>query len=72
MPKFCVFATSDSKEHGFVDVFIDADNREDARRIFAGMCRLNGFEPVLSATSEEIYFTDGNGNEIVYYGFDEE
>lgn len=74
MSTFCAFASFDSKELGYNDVFIEAESKEDARLKFAELCECFGDKSaaVLSDTSEEVYFIDKNGNEIVYYGFEEE
>ena len=72
MSTFCAFASFESKELEYNDVFIEAESKEDARLKFAELCERSGDKAVLSDTSEEVYFIDKNGNEIVYYGFDEE
>ena len=72
MSTFCASASFESKELGYSDVFIEAESKEDARLKFAELCELSGDKAVLSDTSEEVYFIDKSGNEIVFYGFDEE
>lgn len=71
MKRFCAFASLDAKELEYNDVFIEAESSEDARKNFAKLCARFGDEAVLSDTSEEVWFTDKDGNEIVYYGFEE-
>jgi len=71
MKRFCAFASLDAKELEYNDLFLEAESPEDARLKFAELCSRFGDNPVLSDTSEEVWFTDKNGNEIVYYGFEE-
>ena len=53
-------------------ISIPAPDKLGARRNAAAWLRDCGYHVELSNTSEEVIATDTDGNEIVYYGFDEE